>query len=351
MQKEIEKEYDEKTDITARKILDVHEQLINPHIDQEEREELEKEHGYHALIKFAELQHYFDSLLKPINGPPILEKKPYRDLMLSLNRKQHTVCINILAKLKRNELEKNTEEVSIDEMSFHDETSLSEEDEMFFEKFKNESNEKNQFEKKKDQCQINAEIDKTGQIVESIDKPGPFNLFVSGKQGTGKSMLLLAIYQCVTRFFNPDFDKKNSQPGFKPKSVVLVAAFTGQASFGVRGTTLDSLFSLNFMNKGALKPLGEKSLQRKRLQFKDIRLIIIDEISMVSYEKLKQIDQRMRQIKDKPLLPFGGVSVIVFGDFLQLKPVNSSPVYIRASNNPYEPLVPSVMWKNFRFIR
>ena len=100
MQKEIEKEYDEKTDITARKMLDVHEQLINPHIDHEEREELEKEHGYHALIKFAELQHYFDSLLKPIKpGPPILEKKPYRDLMLSLNRKQHTVCINILAKL------------------------------------------------------------------------------------------------------------------------------------------------------------------------------------------------------------------------------------------------------------
>ena len=50
-------------------------------------------------------------------------------------------------------------------------------------------------------------------------------------------------------------------------------------------------------------------------------MLVIDEISYISPEVLGQIDNRLRQLMAKPDIPFGGIAVLLMGDFFQLPPV------------------------------
>ena len=50
-------------------------------------------------------------------------------------------------------------------------------------------------------------------------------------------------------------------------------------------------------------------------------MLVIDEISYISPEALGQIDNRLRQLMGKPESPFGGLAVLLMGDFYQLPPV------------------------------
>lgn len=49
--------------------------------------------------------------------------------------------------------------------------------------------------------------------------------------------------------------------------------------------------------------------------------LIIDEVSMVSYLMFDRMNQMAKVARDEPDLPFGGIQLIVFGDFCQLPPV------------------------------
>ena len=77
---------------------------------------------------------------------------------------------------------------------------------------------------------------------------------------------------------------------------------------------------------------------------KDLQLLIIDEISMVGFTMFQQVDARLQQIM-RSKAPFGGISVVVLGDFNQLRPVGDK--YIFQSNNSYNALVDSPLWSLF----
>jgi PIF1-like helicase len=55
--------------------------------------------------------------------------------------------------------------------------------------------------------------------------------------------------------------------------------------------------------------------------------LIIDEKSVVGLKELHWIDLRLRIVMSKPETEFGGLNVILFGDFYQLPPVASKPLY------------------------
>ena len=76
------------------------------------------------------------------------------------------------------------------------------------------------------------------------------------------------------------------------------------------------------------QPLSDKKLANLRDLLSDLKIIIIDEFSMVSADMLLQVHQRMVQIfqTDESEL-FAGKSVILVGDLLQLPPVNATPIY------------------------
>jgi hypothetical protein len=75
-------------------------------------------------------------------------------------------------------------------------------------------------------------------------------------------------------------------------------------------------------------------------EFQGIKLVVLDEVSMISLSSLYEIHSRLKAIKlasiddkkerdlfDKANLPFGGIHMLFCGDFYQLKPVGGSPLY------------------------
>ena len=110
----------------------------------------------------------------------------------------------------------------------------------------------------------------------------------------------------------------------KPR--VLILAPTGVAAINIDGTTIHSALGINC--KGQFYPLNEKQKAHLRNKLSEVKLLIIDEISMVSRRLFWQLNQRLIEIFSNDA-PFGGLSVIVCGDLYQLPPVNPPAIYTR----------------------
>lgn len=130
-------------------------------------------------------------------------------------------------------------------------------------------------------------------------------LFVTGKAGTGKSTLLS--HYCANT---------------KKKPVVL--APTGVAALNVKGQTIHSFF--NFYVDVTPQKIAEKKIKPrgdKTRLYKNLKSIIIDEVSMVRADLLDCIDVFLRLYGPQPDTAFGGVQLIFVGDLYQLPPVVS----------------------------
>ncbi|XP_061399099.1 uncharacterized protein LOC133334797 [Musca vetustissima] len=170
-----------------------------------------------------------------------------------------------------------------------------------------------------------------------------FYEFVSGGAGVGKSRLISAIYQTVNR-------RLNSIPGSDPTSIkVLLTAPTGKAAFGIGGATLHSVFSLPVnQSSSELRPLGPDALNSMYTKLMNLKLLIIDEISMVGAKMLSYLDARMKQIF-KSTEYFGGVSVLVLGDLKQLSPVGDRWIFAAPTTDPYAEIYGTTTWDKFKY--
>ena len=100
---------------------------------------------------------------------------------------------------------------------------------------------------------------------------------------------------------------------------VAIVTPSGTSAVNVHAQTLHSYFGLGGeCNKGI-----DEYKRKMRAPVKErlnIETLVIDEISMVSYEMLDRMDQMLRAARDNDE-PFGGIQLIVMGDFCQLPPV------------------------------
>ncbi len=126
------------------------------------------------------------------------------------------------------------------------------------------------------------------------------HFFITGQAGTGKSTFL----KYLTKQSN--------------KNVVVLAP-TGVAAVNIGGQTIHSFFGF----KPDITPdiVREKMSNRNSALYKNLEMIIIDEISMVRADLLDCIDLFLRFNGPKPNTPFGGVQMIFIGDLYQLPPV------------------------------
>lgn len=145
-----------------------------------------------------------------------------------------------------------------------------------------------------------------------------FNLFLTGKAGTGKTTFLRYIRK------------------YARKKMAIVAP-TGVAAVNAGGMTIHSLFhippSVYPPNDPRLRSRAEpdnpgvsirshfKMSQQKRKLFKELELLVIDEVSMVRCDLLDVIDRLLRTYGGDRYLPFGGKQVLFIGDPFQLPPV------------------------------
>ncbi len=132
-----------------------------------------------------------------------------------------------------------------------------------------------------------------------------YSVFVTGRGGCGKSHLLKEIVQ-----------KESVRGG------CFVTGTTGIAAANIEGITIHSFAGIGTGTKSAHELLGivcsnEDAVERWR----ECRLLIIDEVSMLGsalFEKLDFIARGVRQNSQ----PFGGIHLLFSGDFFQLDPVS-----------------------------
>ena len=142
-----------------------------------------------------------------------------------------------------------------------------------------------------------------------------FFLYIGGKAGTGKSFLIDCMYELAIRTY-------------RSIKCALKCAPTGVASFLIKGNTLHRSFLLP-VDHGFASPLFDvdgSTLKEMRQIFRDVRLINIDELSMISHRTLENIHKRLGLFKDDDQM-FGGVNMILLGDFHQLKPIAAAYLY------------------------
>jgi hypothetical protein len=146
---------------------------------------------------------------------------------------------------------------------------------------------------------------KDGQLA----KPKPFHLLIHGGPGTGKSFLAECIQESATEH----------------KFTIACVAPTGIAASNLpNGRTMHNFASVPMFHDTRiflpkLNALKLTTIQ-ERAQHETMACKIIDEISFVGPEMFAQDEIRMKQIMNSDEM-FGGVAIIIMGDFNQLPPV------------------------------
>jgi len=133
------------------------------------------------------------------------------------------------------------------------------------------------------------------------------NVFLTGSAGSGKTYTLNQYIHYLRARRVP----------------VAVTASTGIAATHMNGITIHSWSGIGIkdeLTERDLSNLARKQFLADRL--KDTAVLIIDEISMLHAKQLNLVNQVLKHVR-KNDNPFGGIQVVVAGDFFQLPPIGS----------------------------
>ena len=146
------------------------------------------------------------------------------------------------------------------------------------------------------------------------------------------------------------FEKILRSEGDNPDHPYCIrAAYTGTAASNIQGQTLHSAFSFNFGN--TFLSLSDKARDEKRSLLQNLKIVFVDEYSMIPADMLYQLDLRLKEIKQKTNVPFGGVSIFLLGDILQLRPVLGKFICeIPKSESYHLAYLAEPLWEKFRVI-
>lgn len=140
------------------------------------------------------------------------------------------------------------------------------------------------------------------------------NVFITGGGGVGKTALLNY------------FIKKHKN------KYIGVTSTTGTSAILINGTTLHSFLGLG-TGKQNIDVIQSNINNNKYLKKRwiNLRLLIIDEISMLSSEFFDKIELLARLIRNNEK-PFGGIQLILSGDFCQLSPIDTKSFCFEANS-------------------
>ncbi|XP_078368705.1 ATP-dependent DNA helicase Pif1-like [Oculina patagonica] len=176
-------------------------------------------------------------------------------------------------------------------------------------------------------------------LVKTSDKS--FYSFLSGGAGVGKSHLTKALYQATLKFLN-----SLAGDDFHQVKILLLAP-TGKAAYNIKGNTIHSALAIPASQSlKNYKPLDSSRLNTLRCHLGGLKVIFLDEISMVGNSMFTvQINNRLKDIKGSNE-DFGGVSIITIGDLFQLQPVMDSYIFKDIDDSKYGLLAPN-LWQQY----
>lgn len=169
----------------------------------------------------------------------------------------------------------------------------------------------------------------------------PLYLFLTGGGGTGKSHFIRAIYHTAVKTFrhgpsNPDMP------------TLLMMAPTGVAAVNIDATTINTALAIPKDVGDNLRALSDQKRTQLRISLAELKIIIIDEISMVSNIMLLNIHKRLNEIFATPNSTlFAGISIIAVGDLYQLPPIRQKPIFADYKNDALNLCHP---WHCFKMI-
>jgi hypothetical protein len=136
------------------------------------------------------------------------------------------------------------------------------------------------------------------------------SIFLTGSAGTGKSFTLKAIVSYLNNNYH-DYE-------------FAITALTGCASVLIKGQTIHS-----FLYLGISRDINQIYNNLEKYKFKlnklkKLKVLIIDEISMMDNELFELIHKLLMKIKNCYDKPFGGIQMILVGDFYQLPPIENN---------------------------
>jgi ATP-dependent DNA helicase PIF1 len=164
---------------------------------------------------------------------------------------------------------------------------------------------------------------------------GQSSVFCTGRGGTGKS----SVTESVIRYFRSVEAQGTHQ--------IAVTASTGIAAYLIRGITLHRFAGVGIIEDNPTEMYRKATRGKSAQYWRKTDILIIDEISMISaqfFDNLSYVGQRMRN-SDKP---FGGMRLLMFGDFLQLPPVAKHDIRVSRvfEGNTWKEMSPKVFTLN-----
>ncbi|GAA5952397.1 hypothetical protein JCM21900_003803 [Sporobolomyces salmonicolor] len=141
------------------------------------------------------------------------------------------------------------------------------------------------------------------EVLRQVREGG--NVFFTGSAGVGKSFLLKEITRLLEHIQRP----------------YQITATTGIAALQVDGTTIHSWAGVG-LGKEPISVLYDRIVgsKEKIKNWTGVKVLIIDEISMSSAELFSKMNILGKLLRGNPE-PFGGLQLIISGDFFQLPPV------------------------------
>ncbi|GLJ34341.1 hypothetical protein SUGI_0690520 [Cryptomeria japonica] len=135
------------------------------------------------------------------------------------------------------------------------------------------------------------------------------SVFFTGAAGTGKTFLLRRAITNLKRLHGNEF--------------VFVTASTGMAAAALNGTTLHSFAGIGCASESAEGLLSTLYKMRDaKLRWQTAKALVIDEINMIHGELFEKLNYIAKKLRKQPDLEFGGLQLVVSGDFFQLCPVD-----------------------------
>ena len=138
------------------------------------------------------------------------------------------------------------------------------------------------------------------------------SVFFTGSAGTGKSVLMREIISALRKIYKREPDR------------VAVTASTGLAACNVGGVTLHSFAGIGLGKEDVPELVRKiKKNQKAKHRWMRTKVLVVDEVSMVDGDLFDKLEAIARQIRNNGR-PFGGMQLVITGDFFQLPPVPDS---------------------------
>ena len=164
------------------------------------------------------------------------------------------------------------------------------------------------------------------------------NVFLTGMAGTGKSFLIQS--------YIASLDENAAVAAVATTGIAALNLQDNIRRFAEKDVPVHTIYRWAGIGIGPAPTQSESDFVREwlysraphvmaaRARIRRTRQLIVDEISMLPGKIFALLDRLFRVVRDCPVLPFGGMSVVVVGDFLQLPPPSKSGIYDWAFLSP-----------------